>query len=157
MKKLMTALLISTFLALPVLSSEYDANEIHPFGQPNYDGHEVLFAFAIGKWKCIGETSNTDGEMVKANLDWEFKYIVNGLAPQDYFDSKAIQGLGMRRVNHQTGKWYLAYHAMFPNYANAMWFGENIEGDIVLDRMVNETTSMRLNFYNIKDKSFEWG
>lgn len=158
-----TAAALSLGLNAGAIAGENDVSAEHPYGRAHPEAPAALadFAFAIGKWTCASSSPQGDGNWDSIPLAWEFHYILNGRAVEDYFEDANIRGLGIRQFNQTDGKWHVAYHAEWPGHNNAMWVGgKNGDGDIVLDRTITRPDGgeviMRLSFHDITGDSFKW-
>ena len=158
------------FVALISLSAaqdrQYEPNKKHPYGQlnPNAPIPTGDFGKLIGSCKCKSVSRNPDGTWQDTlNMDWNFKYIMNGMAVQDevWRENNMTAG-SIRQYNADSAKWFVSYYtnASIPNTLPSWSGAKNESGDIVLFRGQPAPNGMdghsRLTFTNISEDGFDW-
>ncbi|MEO1054754.1 MAG: hypothetical protein AAFX87_29245 [Bacteroidota bacterium] len=167
MKKiyLLFGFLCLTYVAYPQ-SFNYEPSKEHPYGQLNPEapaptGH---FAPLIGKSNCLSVARISQSEWADTvNMQWVFKYIMDGKAVQDEtLKADGKHSGSIRQYNADSSKWYVHYYSSaFATPVLSSWEGnKNEKGNIVLYRDQKAPNGadgyFRLTFSNISDEGFDW-
>lgn len=146
-------------------SFQYESSTDFPFGKLNPQAPQQVADFApmIGQSNCDSQNRNPDGSWQEVvNMQWRFKYIMNGMAVQD--ESLKADGKhsgSIRQFNVDSLKWYVHYYATnSPTPVLSSWEGEVKADKIVLYRPQKAPNGMdgfsRLTFYGFAPSGFKW-
>ncbi|WP_299115133.1 hypothetical protein [uncultured Winogradskyella sp.] len=166
MKKIISlfALVVSTSFVFAQYENE--ASKEFPYGKPHPESPEQIKDFQplIGKSKCKSTSRKQDGSWNETiEMNWVFKYIMNGKAVQDEtLKSDGGHSGSIRQFIADSSKWYVHYYSSKgPTTTLSTWVGNKTEADkIVLYRDQVAPNGMegfyRLTFYDIKNDSYKW-
>lgn len=165
MKKLVLLFALCSFTAM---QGQYN-NEISkefPFGKAHLEAPQQLKDFEpmIGICDCKSESRKPDGTWNEAvDMEWKFKYIMNGWAVQDgTLKADGKHSGSIRQFNQDSLKWYVHYYASnTPVQRLPAWEGTKTDdGDIVLYREQKAPNGMdgffRLTFYDLSKTGYKW-
>jgi len=147
------------------LSTEYEPSSSHPFGTPNPQAPAQIADFEpmIGLCDCKSVQRNGDGTWQDTlNMQWKFKYIMNGTAIQDevWRDNDMYAG-SIRQYHVDSAKWVVSYFS-YPSVSTSpgIWMGSRKENEIVLYMDQKAPNGMegksRLTFYAWDDTGYKW-
>ncbi|WP_411768419.1 hypothetical protein [Winogradskyella sp. A3E31] len=161
-------LLLSCLLCFSFGYSQYEnePSKEFPFGKVHPDAPQQLkdFQSLIGKSKCKSSSRKQDGSWAEAiDMQWTFKYIMNGKAVQDEtLKADGAHSGSIRQFNADSSKWYVHYYSSsgIPKTLPS-WEGAKTEdGKIILYRdqkAPNGTEGFyRLTFYDISKTGYKW-
>ena len=120
----------------------------------------------VGHWDIIFESIDAAGNVQRSfEGEWNWFYILNGFAIQDVFilpprkkaeDPKTIfYGVGIRIYNEEVNKW----ESVWVDTSNKkLEFREASSNDneIILYQTNNEGEKIRITYFDMEEKSFEW-
>ncbi|MBX2845452.1 MAG: hypothetical protein KTR13_04480 [Saprospiraceae bacterium] len=163
-------LLLFSFTVIALVSHsqgyQYEPSAEFPYGQINPEAPAELSDWAplIGKCNCTSEVRNKEGNWDgPTDMQWVFKYIMNGMAVQDLtLKADGNHSGSIRQYNVDSTKWYVHYFASnTPTATLSSWEGTKHEdGNIVLYRDQTAPNGMegyfRLTFSNISTAGFNW-
>lgn len=163
-------LLLFLFLYSVVCYSQnddnYEASDAHPFGRVNPKAPDQIkdYSMLIGSCDCLSTQRNPSGTFQDTlKSQWEFKYILNGMAIQDVtLKSDGSSSSSIRQYNADSARWYVTYFAgAAANPTPKTWAGKAREGStMVLFADQKAPNGMqgnsRLTFYDISEKGFKW-
>jgi hypothetical protein len=143
----------------------YSASNLLPFGSLNPDAPNELrdYSELIGICDCKS-IKRTKDETWAAPVDmqWTFKYIMNGTAIQD--ESLKLDGTysgSIRQFNKDSLRWYVHYYSsqnVAPELAS--WQGGQREHEIVLFKKQKAPNGAegfyKIRFYDISENGFNW-
>ncbi|MEM7082446.1 MAG: hypothetical protein AAF465_06900 [Pseudomonadota bacterium] len=140
------------------------AKPVAAFGQPHTSAPPELDQFGrfAGRWRCGVNERRPDGSWRTRPDDilWTFFYTLNGLAVQDIWTPEGqdllAEGIAtnLRVFNAQTGTWNVSW----TNTVQAsfeLWSG-GVAGDEMLLSSVRDNRPVRIRFYNILPRQFQW-
>jgi hypothetical protein len=144
----------------------FEPSKKQPFGAPNPQAPKELGDFAplIGVCDCKSITRGANGEWQKdtVNLEWKFKYILNGMAIQDEsLKSDGTHTTSIRQYQADSAAWYVTFFSSASIFTNrAVWKGNKKGNDIVLYQSQKAPNGMdgfsRLTFYDISSEGYSW-
>ena len=165
MKNILFAILVLSCL---IMNAQYD-NEINtefPYGKAHPEAPQQLKDFEpmIGICDCKSESRKPDGTWNEAvDMEWKFKYIMNGWAVQDEtLKADGKHSGSIRQFNQDSLKWYVHYYASnTPVQQLPAWEGTKTDdGNIVLYREQKAPNGMdgffRLTFYDLSKTGYKW-
>lgn len=143
----------------------FEASDAHPYGQPNpeasiqiKDYHEL-----IGACDCVSIQRNPDQSWAEPqNIQWTFKYIMNGQAVQDATLKPDGKHSGsIRQYNADSTRWYVHYFSSATAPATLpSWGGEREGNEMTLYRPQKAPNGMdgfyKIRFYDISETGFKW-
>lgn len=143
----------------------YSVSDTIPFGKPNPEAPKALedYAELIGTCDCISKTKNKDKTWAEPiDMQWTFKYIMNGTAVQDEtLKSDGKHSGSIRQFDPDSLQWYVHYYSgtgMAPNLST--WKGKRKEDEIRLYKPQKAPNGMkgfyRIRFYDITENGFNW-
>lgn len=158
---------LASFLSIPAFGQyNYEPSSENPFGKLNPNAPEAVGDFAplIGQSECISQNRAADGSWnAEVNMQWTFKYIMNGRAVQDEtLKEDGAHSGSIRQFNADSTAWYVHYYSSGSAPARLpAWEGvQNEDGNIVLYREQQSPNGQdgffRLTFYDITDEQFKW-
>lgn len=143
----------------------YSASDSLPFGSLNPDAPNELKDYneLIGICDCKSTTRKKDETWAApVDMQWTFKYIMNGTAIQDEtLKSDGTYSGSIRQFNTDSLQWYVHYYSS-QNVAPilASWKGRQRENEIVLlkkQKSPNGTEGFyKIRFYDISENGFNW-
>lgn len=146
-------------------SKLYEASDEFPFGRINPTAPTELndFEKLIGICDCKSESRNADGTWAEPiDMEWKFKYIMNGMAIQDETlkDDGKHSG-SIRQYSKDSARWYVHYYSSAAISTRlSTWEGNKKNDDIVLYREQKAPNGMegfyRLTFSSISSIGFNW-
>ncbi|RNC83561.1 MAG: hypothetical protein ED556_13490 [Winogradskyella sp.] len=166
MKKalLLFTLIMSSSLAFGQYQNE--PSKEFPYGKAHPDAPEQIKDFQplIGKCKCKSTARKQDGSWNETiDMNWVFKYIMNGKAVQDEtLKTDGGHSGSIRQFIADSSKWYVHYYSSVgPTTVLPAWEGNKTEdGKIILYRDQTAPNGMegfyRITFYDITDKGYNW-
>jgi hypothetical protein len=125
------------------------------------------FDFLIGDWDVAATKYKEDGSsLFQYKASWSAKYLNEGRMVMDDFKAYSPTGqeissyVTLRTYSETTRRWEMAgLSALQPN-ANAEWFGEWKDGEMLLDAVgmnpEGVTIKNKIRFFNIEKNSFTW-
>ncbi|MEM9324426.1 MAG: hypothetical protein AAGA85_02175 [Bacteroidota bacterium] len=145
---------------------EYEANESYPYGRLNPDAPSQLGDYSplIGLHKCatVMRGASTDWADT-VQMDWQFKYIMNGLAVQDeVWKADGVYAGSIRQFNADSARWYVHYYSSGAAPARLQTWEGNLDasGDMVLYSPQTAPNGMdgfyKITFADISEKGFNW-
>lgn len=155
----------TTYAQLKKSFFEHSVSNENPYGSYNPDAPEKIKEFAplIGSSQCKSVQRNQDGSWQDTtNMIWEFRYIFNGQAIQDFsWKQNGNYSSSVRQFNPDSSLWVVTYFsAQTPSLSPSTWTGNLVEGKIVLERPQKAPNGLdgysRLTFYDISDEAFKW-
>ncbi|NNE76498.1 MAG: hypothetical protein HKN31_05435 [Pricia sp.] len=140
-------------------------SEALPFGKVNPNAAQEVrdYAELIGTCDCKSQTRNKDETWPEPiDMQWTFKYIMNGNAVQDEtLKSDGKHSGSIRQFNTDSLKWYVHYYSS-QNAAPvlAAWEGGRKDNEIILYRPQKAPNGMegfyKIRFYDISENGFNW-
>lgn len=143
----------------------YEPSSTHPFGMVNPNAPQEVkdFEQLIGLCDCKSVNRKADGTWNTAvDMQWTFKYIMNGTAVQDEtLKADGKHSGSIRQFNQDSTKWYVHYYSSnTPVSSLPTWEGTKKGEDIVLYRPQKAPNGMegffRLTFYDISKAGYKW-
>jgi len=147
------------------LSNEYEPTDKNPFGMLNPEAppQTVEFSPMIGLCDSRSIQRKTDGSWQDTlNMQWKFKYIMNGTAIQDeVWRDNGIYAVSIRQFHADSAKWVVTYFSYpYVSTKPGTWLGTKENNDIVLYQDQKAPNGMegvsRLTFYAINGNGFKW-
>lgn len=162
-----TLLLCLSFSINAQSFSEYEPNKEYPYGRPNPEAPKQVKDFApmIGTCDCKSENRNPDGSWNEAiDMQWTFKYIMNGWGVQDEtLKEDGGHSGSIRQYIADSSRWYVHYYAnKGPTTVLSTWEGNRSEAEdkIVLYRDQTAPNGFegwyRLTFYDFSASGYKW-
>ena len=161
---LVVSMLFGTSL-LAQSAYEYEANKDYPFGRPNPEAPQEIKDWQplIGTCDCSSVARNPDQTWADpVEMEWTFKYIMNGWGVQDE-TLKADGGHSgsIRQFVADSSKWYVHYYSnKGPTPVLPSWEGGKQGDSIVLYRPQMAPNGMegyyRITFSDMDQDGFNW-
>lgn len=168
MIRLTRMLALSLLFSVSLLAQsayEYEANKDYPFGRPNPEAPQEIKDWQplIGTCECSSVARNPDQTWADpVEMEWTFKYIMNGWGVQDE-TLKADGGHSgsIRQFIADSSKWYVHYYSnKGPSPALPAWEGGKRGDSIVLYRPQKAPNGMegyyRITFSDMDQDGFNW-
>ncbi|WP_350291074.1 hypothetical protein [uncultured Croceitalea sp.] len=160
-------LFLALFLPVLMLAQyDYEPSSNNPFGQPNPEAPKELLDYAplIGECDCKSQSRKPDQTWTEpVDMQWRFKYIMNGMAVQDETVKADGRHSGsIRQFIADSTKWFVHYYSTAaPTPKLSTWKGvKNEEGKMILykdQKAPNGTDGYsRLTFYDINENGYKW-
>ena len=136
-----------------------------PYGKANPKAPEQIKDFQpmIGLCNCKSITRNQDGTWKEPiDMNWKFKYIMNGLAVQDEtLKSDGVHSGSIRQFSADSSKWYVHYYSSAkPSQTLSTWEGNKKSHKIILYKEQKAPNGLdgfyRITFYDISDSGYNW-
>jgi len=166
MKSIFTLLLLSICTITLAQQKQYEPTENHPYGMlnPAAPAGTADFDPLVGTCDCKSVSRNPDGTWQDSlNMEWQFKYIMNGTAVQDeVWRENDLMAGSIRQYNADSALWYVSYYtsAVIPASLPAWSGAKDEEGNIVLykDQLAPNGAEgfSILTFQNITSDGFNW-
>lgn len=134
------------------------------YGQahPGSAKEQQQFGQFAGRWECTMNERNRDGEWRArpSKINWTWFYTLDGLAVQDIWKPESTGGTedivatNLRVYDRTLGRWNVAW----TNTAQAqfeIWSGGK-QGDELVLTSTREQRPVRIRFYNILPRRFQW-
>lgn len=169
-QKTLTLFLFLTFLTglsaqISPERTQYEPSPKQPFGLPSPEMKDALKDFSpmIGLCDCKSVNRNPDGTWQDTvNINWSFKYILNGTAIQDETwkeDDKYTTSI--RQFNTDSLKWVVTFFGSSPkSWKPGIWVGDKQGENIILYKDQKAPNGLegvsRLTFYDITDHGYKW-
>lgn len=143
----------------------YNVSASLPFGKPNPEAPDQIkdYAELIGVCKCVSQTRSSDETWAQpVDMQWTFKYIMNGKAVQDEtLKSDGRHSGSIRQFNADSLKWYVHYYSSQKSSPLlAAWEGGRKGDEIVLYRAQKSPNGRegfyKIRFHDISDEGFQW-
>ena len=144
----------------------YEPNTENPFGLPNPDAPPQIIDWAemIGECDCKSVARNPDQSWADTvNMEWRFKYIMNGMAVQDEtLKEDGLNSGSIRQFIPDSSKWYVHYYSSgSPTVSLPVWEGtKNENGNIILYNEQKAPNGMdgfyKITFSEISNSGFNW-
>lgn len=144
----------------------YDASELHPYGQANPEAPEQIkdFELLIGSCNCKSTSRKSDDFWAEPiDMIWRWKYIMNGMGVQDEtLKSDGKHSGSIRQFIADSSKWHVHYYSSgSPSTSLPTWEGNKKEdGKIILYRDQKAPNGIdgyfRLTFYDINKTGYKW-
>ncbi len=143
----------------------YSVADSLPFGKINPNAPKQLSDYdeLIGTCKCKSFIKQQDGTWAEPiDMQWTFKYIMNGMAVQDEtLKSDGTHSGSIRQFNQDSLKWYVHYYTTkraTPKLNS--WEGGRQGNEIILYTPQKAPNGMegfyKIRFYEITKKGFKW-
>lgn len=132
-----------------ILYERIDENQI---GQQSPNKPD--FTNFIGSWDCLVSNVDDKGNWTESKAKWEWKTILDGKVIQDYWESPRLKGITIRTFNAKTGNWTTAWIDDQSSTLTDIWTANTEEDGTIV--MTDERESFKIQFYNIKQDSFDW-
>ncbi len=144
---------------------EYAVSESLPYGMINPKAPEQLSEYAelIGTCDCESVVKKLDGTWAEPiDMQWTFKYIMNGMAVQDEtLKSDGTHSGSIRQFSQDSLKWYVHYFTtrrVTPKLNS--WEGGRKGNEIILYTPQKAPNGMdgfyKIRFYDISEEGFNW-
>ena len=145
---------------------EYADSKDFPYGKPNPNAPAQIKDYEpmIGTCDCLSYRRGADGNWLEGvATQWTFKYIMNGMAIQD-FTLKADGGHSgsIRQYSTDSSQWNVHYYSSSSTASVplSMWTG-NLETDKIVLYMDQPSPQgvagySRLTFFNWSDEGYQW-
>lgn len=125
------------------------------------------FDFLIGDWDVAASKYKEDGSLLfQYKASWTAKYLNEGRMVMDEFKAYFPTGqeissyVTLRTYSEKTRRWEMAGLSALQPAANAQWFGEWKDGEMLLDAVGSNpegaTINNKIRFFNIEKNSFTW-
>ncbi len=162
----MCALCFTLIQALPAQGELfYEATTTHPFGKPNPEAGAAIedWKKMIGTCHCTSVQRNQNGTWQDTiEMDWTFRYILNGTAVQDIsLKEGSLYATSIRQFHQDSNEWVVTFFS-YPNVSLSpgTWRGGRDGDDIVLKRPHTTGSGLQgvsqLTFYDITDEGYRW-
>ena len=127
----------------------------------------LQFDFLIGDWDVAATKYKEDGSLLfQYKASWSAQYLNEGRMVMDEFKAYFPTGqeissyVTLRTYSETIGRWEMTGLSALQSNANARWFGEWKDGEMLLDAVgVNPegaTINNKIRFFNIEKNSFTW-
>jgi len=144
----------------------YEVSPQNPYGKLNPDAPSEVadYELLIGTCDCLSYSKNLDNGTwaPPVNMEWTFKYIMNGTAVQDgTLKSDESHAGSIRLYQPDSAKWYIHYfNIKKPTSVLAVWSGGNKGDEIVLLQQQKAPNGLdgfyKIRFYDISERGFSW-
>ena len=157
--------LVLTFPLVGFAQYEYEVSNLHPYGKLNPAAPKEVgdYAKLIGTCDCLSISRKPDGSWAEpVEMEWSFKYIMNGTAVQDETLKDDVGHSGsIRLYRADSAQWYVHYYSSSSSSGSLpVWNGGMQEKEIVLyNRQPAPNGSpgyYKIRFYDIADDGFKW-
>lgn len=126
------------------------------FGKVNPKAPKEIEEFGqfVGSWDCTISNLTKDGSWKEDKATWVWKYILNGMAIQDYWTNADLMGTNIRIFDPKKNKWINTWTENGNLIMSGLWDANKTEnGNIELH---DGTGEWLIIFFNIRDNSFDW-
>lgn len=158
--------LLLVFVSTITFSQQkYNASKAFPYGKVNPEAPQQIkdYQAMIGTCNCTSVTRKPDGTWAEpVDMEWTWKYILNGMAVQDEsYKSDGSHAGSIRQYIADSSRWYVHwYSSKAPSTKLPVWEGNTKDDKIILYREQKAPNGMdgfsRLTFYEMNDSGYKW-
>lgn len=143
-----------------------DSQEHHRWGSTaniNAPKEVEQYGRFVGSWACEISNLTREGDWINEMATWNFVYILDGFAIQDFWFKKNTPASGQNRdylgsnlriFNPDSKKWKCAWVQNGSLDMNAIWTSYRTASDEMI--IHDDSMNWQITFYNITKETFDW-
>lgn len=129
---------------------------------PSAPSEIIQYGRFVGAWGCTVSNLQGDGTWMEKTANWEFRYILDGYAIQDFWISPGeaeegknqYLGTNIRIFDPSKKTWQCSWTENGANTMSGIWESlQDEDGNLLL---YDDTQTWEIKFYNITENSFDW-